>query len=413
MAESVPTQPHPTWDSVQNMKGEYEWDYEGGPDGVSHFTGEIVGTSSSMATNVATLGLGRGAYDGIEVDNVTSGGVSMPLADLQSVYSVGAQNGHAVFYLNKITNLKPVYGHYTHNVSTSVSGTNPLLQKQDSISSMCSTESTWSSSSGNKPIKEVDMPSLVTKTTKFAESSLYQQLEMNLETVARYQELYEFFNEEADESGITFEQYTALVNFPADIETIIHIVRDTKKDLSKGQQTSYRFDRAQYENIIKKSTTVLSRPELSLLLQSIPNVPTGAIILSYYQKEASRFSSGDKNVQVYYLRLDGVVSSTKNPSSSYSYSGISADKKELSFKLNQGSALASNVSRVGSSVGSSVGSTLKRGFSRMLSRSSAAAPAAGGRRTRRKSKKSSTRKGGQRGGGRCRDACKKVSKKRK
>ena len=412
MAESVPTQPHPTWDSVQNMKGEYEWDYEGGPDGVSHFTGEIVGTSSSMATNVATLGLGRGAYDGIEVDNVTSGGVSMPLADLQSVYSVGAQNGHAVFYLNKITNLKPVYGHYTHNVSTSVSGTNPLLQKQDSISSMCSTESTWSSSSGNKPIKEVDMPSLVTKTTKFAESSLYQQLEMNLETVARYQELYEFFNEEADESGITFEQYTALVNFPADIETIIHIVRDTKKDLSKGQQTSYRFDRAQYENIIKKSTTVLSRPELSLLLQSIPNVPTGAIILSYYQKEASRFSSGDKNVQVYYLRLDGVVSSTKNPSSSYSYSGISADKKELSFKLNQGSALASNVSRVGSSVGSSVGSTLKRGFSRMLSRSSAA-PAAGGRRTRRKSKKSSTRKGGQRGGGRCRDACKKVSKKRK
>ena len=212
-----------------------------------------------------------------------------------------------------------------------------------------------SSSSGEKSIKDVPMPSLVTKKQTFAESSLYQQLEMNLETVARYQEWYEFFNEEADESGITFEQYTALVNFPADIETIIHIVRDTKKDLSKGQQTSYRFDRAQYENIIKKQTTVLSRPELSLLLQSIPNVPTGAIILSYYQKEASRFSSGDKNVQVYYLRLDGVVSSTKNPSSSYSYSGISADKKELSFKLNQGSALASNVSRVGSSVGSSVG----------------------------------------------------------
>lgn len=401
MAESVPTQPHPTWDSVQNMKGEYEWDYEG-PSGPSHFIGEIVGTSSSMATNVATLGLGSGAYDGIEVDNVTSGGVSMPLADLQKEYSVGAQNGHAVFYLNRITNLKPVYGHYPHNVSTSVSGTNPLLQKQDSISSMCSTESTWSSSSGDKSIKEVVMPSLATKKQTFAESPLYLQLAKDLETVGRYQELYEFFNEEADESGITFEQYTALVNFPADIETITHIVRETKKDLSKGQQTSYRFDRAQYENIIKKSTTVLSRPELNLLLQSIPNVPTGAIILSYYQKEASRFSSGDKNVQVYYLRLDGVVSSTKNPSSSYSYSGISDDGKELSFKLNQGSALASNVSRVGSSVGS----TLKRGFSKMFSRT-AAATAAGGRRTRRKSKKSSTRKGGQRGGGRCRNACKK------
>ena len=397
MAESVPTQ-HPTWESVQNMKGEYEWDYEGGPDGVSHFTGEIVGTYSSMATNVATLGLGRGAYDGIEVDNVTSGGVPMSLADLQKGgYSVGAQKDHAVFYLNKITNLKPVYGHYSHNVSTSVSGTNPLLQKQDSISAKCSTESKWSSFSGEKSIKEVDMPSLVTKTTKFAESPLYLQLEKDLETVARYQELYEFFNQKADESGITFEQYTALVNLPVDIEIIIYNIEKTRYAVADKKYTHYAFDRGEYVGLIPQSD---NRRVMEQAEAAIPNVLAGSIMLSYYKKATDKFSEN------HYLKPDGKITSTKNPSSTYSYSGLNADG-ELSFKLNQGSALASNVSRVGSRVGSSVGSTLKRGFSSMFRKP---APAAGGRRTRRKSKKSSTRKTGQRGGGRCRDACKKVSK---
>jgi hypothetical protein len=400
MAESVPPQ-HPTWDSVQNMKGEYEWDYDG-----IHFTGEIVGTSSSMATNVATLGLGSGAYDGIEVKNVTSGGVSMPLADLQKEYSVGAQNGNAVFYLNRITNLKPINGNYTYNVSTSVSGTNPLLQKQDSISSMSSSESSWSSSFGEISIQDVKMPSVVSPSQrKFADSSLYKELLIRLKSIARYQQLWEFFNEFADESDITFEQYTTLVNLPLDIEVITSIIQDTKNNLSKENPTSHIFNRTQYEDIIRNSPTKRSRPELNLLIQSIPNVPAGAIILSYYQKEASRFSSGDKNVHVYYVRVDGVISSTKNPSSSYSYSGLSADGKEFVFKLNQGSAVASNVSRVGSRIGSSIGSTVKRGFSSMFSRTQ------GGRRTRRNSKKSSTRKGGK--AGRCRDSCKMSCKKRK
>jgi hypothetical protein len=162
----------------------------------------------------------------------------------------------------------------------------------------------------------------------------------------------------------------------------------------------------QYEDIIRNSPTKRSKPELNLLIQSIPNVPAGAIILSYYQKEASRFSSGDKNVHVYYVRVDGVISSTKNPSSSYSYSGLSADEKEFVFKVNQGSAVASNVSRVGSRIGSSIGSTVKRGFSSMFSRTQG-----GRRRTRRNSKKSSTRKGGK--AGRCRDSCKMSCKKRK
>jgi hypothetical protein len=401
MAESVPPQ-HPTWDFVQGITGEYEWDYDG-----IHFSGEIVGTSSSMATNVATLGLGSGAYDGIEVKNVIHDKVSKSLEELQKDYYVGAQNGNAVFYLNRITNLKPIYGHYTHNVSTAVSGTNLLLQKQDSISSMSSSESSWSSSSGEISIQDVKMPSVVSPSQrKFADSSLYKELLVRLKSIARYQQLWEFFNEFADESDITFEQYTTLVNLPLDIEVITSIIQYTKNDLSKENPTSHIFNRMQYEDIIRNSPTKRSKPELNLLIQSIPNVPAGAIILSYYQKEASRFSSGDKNVHVYYVRVDGVISSTKNPSSSYSYSGLSADEKEFVFKVNQGSAVASNVSRVGSRIGSSIGSTVKRGFSSMFSRTQG-----GRRRTRRNSKKSSTRKGGK--AGRCRDSCKMSCKKRK
>jgi hypothetical protein len=349
-----------------------------------------------MATNVATLGLGSGAYDGIEVKNVTSGGVSMPLADLQKEYSVGAQNGNAVFYLNRITNLKPINGNYTYNVSTSVSGTNPLLQKQNSISSMCSTESTWISSSGDKSIKEVVMPSLVTKKQTFAESPLYLQLANDLETVGRYQELYEFFNEKADESGITFEQYTALVNLPVDIKTITDIIEKTRHAVADTKYTHYAFNRTEYIGLIQQSG---NRRVMEQAEAAIPNVLAGSIMLSYYKKATDKFSEN------HYLKPDGKITSTKNPSSTYSYSGLNADG-ELIFKLNQGSAVASNVSRVGSRIGSSIGSTVKRGFSSMFSRTQG-----GRRRTRRNSKKSSTRKGGK--AGRCRDSCKMSCKKRK
>ncbi len=389
MDESVSTESlkHPTWDEVEDATGQYQWDYEG-PNGVSHFTGEIVGTSSN---NIATLGLARGAYDGIVVDSITmfEEGVSHFIMKGKNSYQtiknkgidIGEKEGLPVFYLNKITDLNPV--------------------KPDSRSAKCSIESMWSSSSGNTPIKEVVMPSLVTETTKFAESPLYLQLEKDLATISRYKELYEFFNKDADESGITFEQYTALVDLPVDIDNIKKIIKKTRNAVADAKFTHYAFNRDEYIKLIQQSD---NKRKMELAEAAIPNVLAGSIILSYYKKGTDKFSEN------YYLKPDGKVSSTKNPSSTYFYSGLNAEKMELSFKLNTVSrSLARNVSRVSSSVGSSVGSTLNRGLS-MFSRS---APAAGGRRTRRKSNKSSTRKGGQRGGGRCRESCKKVSKKRK
>lgn len=398
MTESLPTQ-HPTWESVQEMKGEYQWEYEGV---VGTVQGNIIKSSAA-----SVLGMGTG-YDGIVVDSITINRIPVEGENLYQTIKkqfegidIGENGGLPVFYLNKITDLKPVvYGHYTHNVSDKVSGTNPLLQKQDSISSMCSTESTWSSSSGEKSIKDVPMLSIVTKRKTFAESPLYLQLEKDLETVAKYQELWEFFNEKADESGITFEQYTALVNFPVDIKTITDIIEKTRYAVADKKYTHYAFNREEYIGLIPPSE---NRRVMENAEAAIPNVLAGSIILSYYKKGTDKFSEN------YYLKPDGKVSSTKNPSSTYSYSGLNVNG-EMIFKLNQGSALASNVSRMGSSMGSSMGSTLKRGFSSMFSKSAAAA---GGRRTRRKSKKSSTRKGGKRGGGRCRESCKKASKKRK
>ena len=397
MTESLPTQ-HPTWKSVEEMKGEYQWEYEGV---VGTVQGNIIKSSAA-----SVLGMGTG-YDGIVVDSITINATKIIPVEGENLYQtikkqfegidIGENGGLPVFYLNKITHLKPVvYGHYTHNVADKVSGTNPLLQKQDSISTMCSTESTWSSSSGEKSIKDVPMLSIVTKRKTFAESPLYLQLEKYLETVAKYQELWEFFNEKADESGITFEQYTALVNFPVDIKTITDIIEKTRYAVADKKYTHYAFNREEYIGLIPPSE---NRRVMENAEAAIPNVLAGSIILSYYKKGTDKFSEN------YYLKPDGKVSSTKNPSSTYSYSGLNVNG-EMIFKLNQGSALASNVSRMGSSMGS----TLKRGFSSMFSKSAAAA---GGRRTRRKSNKSSTRKGGQRGGGRCRDACKKVSKKRK
>ena len=400
MTESLPTQ-HPTWESVQEMKGEYQWEYEG----VGTVQGNIIKSSAA-----SVLGMGTG-YDGIVVDSITINATKIIPVEGENLYQtikkqfegidIGENGGLPVFYLNKITDLKPVvYGHYTHNVSDKVSGTNPLLQKQDSISSVCSTESTWSSSSGKKSIKDVPMLSIVTKRQTFAESPLYLQLEKDLETVAKYQELWEFFNEKADESGITFEQYTALVNLPVDIKTITDIIEKTRYAVADKKYTHYAFNREEYIGLIPPSE---NRRVMENAEAAIPNVLAGSIMLSYYKKATDKFSEN------HYLKPDGKVTSTKNPSSTYSYSGLNADG-EMIFKLNQGSALASNVSRMGSSMGSSMGSTLKRGFSSMFSKSAAAA---GGRRTRRKSKKSSTRKGGKRGGGRCRESCKMASKKRK
>ena len=425
MAESVPTQSseHPTWDFVQTIeKGEkYEWKYEG-----KQYTGEIVGTFSSQATNVLTIGLARGAYDGIEVKDVMSDGVEKPLWELKSFLgdNIAEQNGNAVFYLNRITDFKELQ---TSEILEGISETN--------LNHCLTTSEEITYEFGDGTLQQDNLVTDITTDTKIMANmvALHKELSKKFTdnkkiTKPQCRTLVEqIMNIKSDhpETDITV-LCNYLVKLPVGIFTknagdILYtydkqkeyidaiIINDMPKQALAGRASRIaeqekkrmkeQYDKALYAKgpeVIDGSIILALKPENDNIIILKPD---GSIVIAYPSTIAAK------------LGMSGMtLSSTQVKDEIKKNTDGSIDK--IVFK-----STAANMLGYGSSVKTpSTNSTQKSRFSfpsmpsmpSMFTRKPA--PAAGGRRTRRKSNKSSTRKSGQRGGGRCRDACKKVSK---
>jgi len=262
-----------------------------------------------------------------------------------------------------------------HSSSINLFGSNNTASTTSnmSIASVAESIENWKTVGVETPIESVSMPSVADPSIKtIPDTKEYKTARENLELIGEKRDLFEFFNETQEEPNITKEQYDTLIPFAT--PEVRNIIKATRVLFANEGPSlpSYSFNRANYISLINEPNKLKRNAAENL----IPKAEQGSILLSVYKK------GGRESYDTYYLRTNGTIGSTKNPTSNYSFVSVNGD--ELLFKLNQGSSVSKGLYNMGSSVKSSF-------MNRFTSKS---APASGGRRTRRIPKYNKTRKEG-------------------